>query len=306
MKLRYYFSVVVAAATSFGSTVSANTPLSDSFITTDLANNAGFEIAFASRPLWHFGKSMGNKPCYPNHCFNSAGRQHGVKPTKWPNAASGCPDPGPDGCGNPFPTYYTVTRCSDTELRVVYNLYFQKDGWSNVVLAKGHMHDWERIIVLWRRDSDGMWRRKELFRSYHSGYMLEDWANVQNTFDYSNISEQGGKDKDGAKIYVAWGKHAMFSTRNSGWNDPFSQGCERAFRSADWWYLPARDDLLYAGRSSNLGKRINAANWGSATSNPVVVEQRVCSEVEGGYWTCRLADGEELVLGDLEIVERRV
>lgn len=66
-------------------------------------------------------------------------------------------------------------------------------------------------------------------------YMHDDWAGVQNTFNYDNTNEQNGKDKDGAKIYVGWGKHAMFADRNTGWNDVISQGCGREFRSADWW-----------------------------------------------------------------------
>lgn len=47
----------------------------------------------------------------------------------------------------PFPTYYTVTQCWQDEVRVVYNLYYQKDGWSDTVIAKGHMHDWERVSL---------------------------------------------------------------------------------------------------------------------------------------------------------------
>lgn len=66
-------------------------------------------------------------------------------------------------------------------------------------------------------------------------YMHDDWNTVQNTINYDNLDEQDGKDKDGAKIYVGWGKHAMFSQRNTGWNDEISQGCGREFRSRDWW-----------------------------------------------------------------------
>lgn len=66
-------------------------------------------------------------------------------------------------------------------------------------------------------------------------YMHDDWATVQNTFNYDNTDEQAGRNKDGAKIYVGWGKHAMFADRNTGWNDVVSQGCGREFRSADWW-----------------------------------------------------------------------
>jgi len=40
--------------------------------------------------------------------------------------------------------------------------------------------------------------------------MHDNWDAVQNTFDYNNPDEQNGKNKDGAKVYVGWGKHAMF------------------------------------------------------------------------------------------------
>ena len=118
-------------------------------------------------------------------------------------------------------------------------------------------------------------------------YKHDDWAMIQNTFDHSNFGEQSGKDKDGAKVYVAWGKHAMFTTRNSNWNDPTSQGCARAFRSGDWWRMPSsRADLVYVGAGSEVGNRISAMNWGSATSTPAVVEGKVCGEREGGYVSC--------------------
>ena len=151
---------------------------------------------------------------------------------------------------------------------------------------------WWKIIVIWRRDSDNMWRRKELLKSFHSGYTHDDWATIQNTINYNNLEEQAGKDKDGAKIYVGWGKHAMFSTRNTGWNDPFSQGCSREFRSNDWRYLPTgRGDLVFAGTTSDLGRKIQSVNWGSATSNPTVVEQGVCDAQNGGFTACSLVDG---------------
>ena len=78
--------------------------------------------------------------------------------------------------------------------------------------------------------------------------MHDNWGSIQNTFDYNNLNEQNGKNKDGAKIYVGWGKHAMFSQRNTGFNDEAAQGCGREFRSGDWWY----DSLTF---SINFGVR---------------------------------------------------
>lgn len=90
--------------------------------------------------------SNDNKPCYPSAALDGNGQPHGVDPTGWPNAGEGCPDPGNFGKGsNPFPTYFTVTSCNPDELRVAYHLYFKKDGFSDVIIAKGHKHDWERV-----------------------------------------------------------------------------------------------------------------------------------------------------------------
>ncbi|KAI5789698.1 hypothetical protein DFH27DRAFT_614318 [Peziza echinospora] len=268
--------------------VRANTPLDDTFVQNDLLYNNGREIAWASRPMWHFGESRDNKPCYPSAALTPDGLQHGVNPTLYPNAAEGCPDPGPRGGGaNPFPTYFTVTSCDPNELRVAYHLYFVKDGWSDAVIAKGHMHDWERIIVTWKRNpATKFWTRTNLLKSAHSGYMEDSWGGIQNTFDEALTSEQNGKDKDHPKIYVGWGKHAMFSQRNTAFNDRISQGCGREFRSDDWWYMPKRVDMVPAGNGTVEGDRMKSKNWGSANSGPWVVELKVCGEKEGGYIKC--------------------
>ena len=93
--------------------------------------------------MWHFAEMRPpffiskKKTCYPTSALvNDA--QHGNKPGGWPNANPGCPDPGPRGQGNPFPTYWNVKRCSSDEIRVIYSLYFQHDGFSNVLVAAGH------------------------------------------------------------------------------------------------------------------------------------------------------------------------
>lgn len=79
--------------------------------------------------------------CWPSPALVD-GRQHGTQPNKWPDAATGCPAP-----NTPFPTYYNIKRCSDNELRIIYSLYYQHDGFSNLLIAKGHEHDWERYFL---------------------------------------------------------------------------------------------------------------------------------------------------------------
>lgn len=93
--------------------------------------------------MWHFAEmrpaffATKKKTCYPTSALENDA-QHGNKPGSWPNANPGCPDPGPLGQGNPFPTYWNVKRCSPDEIRVIYSLYFQHDGFNNVLFAAGH------------------------------------------------------------------------------------------------------------------------------------------------------------------------
>lgn len=240
MKLSRIF---YAAVPFFGLVLAKdNEPIPNSFVEKDILLASGQNLAFLSRPLWHFARSRGNPTCYPSSALFENGTQVPPAPLEFfPKAAFGCPDPGPRGEGPPFPTYYTVNYCGADEIRIQYSLFFKKDGFIKVVLSpcNGHAYDWERIIVVWKRNTtDNTWTRNKLLRSFHSGYKEQDWNDVQSTFNYDDINEIHGKNKDGPKIYVGWGKHAMFDDRNTGWNDCFSQGCNREFRSDDWWYLP--------------------------------------------------------------------
>jgi hypothetical protein len=40
--------------------------------------------------------------------------------------------------GPAFPIYFTYKRCSDTEVRVVYNLFYEKDGAEVIGIETGH------------------------------------------------------------------------------------------------------------------------------------------------------------------------
>ncbi|KAF8453726.1 hypothetical protein BDZ91DRAFT_786666 [Kalaharituber pfeilii] len=201
--------------------------------------------------------------CNPSAVLDANGQFHGLSSTKWQNVGEECPDPGKFGKGNPFPTYFTVTSYSPTEIRVVYHLYFQTDRFSDVLVANGHKHDWESvnripIIVTWRHNSasNGTWTRSHLLKSFHGGYMDDDWAAVQNTFDESNPNEQHGKNKDHPKIYVGWAKHVMFAQRNAAFNYRVSQGCGREFRSHNWWYMHEKADLVPGGNGTPEGGKM--------------------------------------------------
>lgn len=83
--------------------------------------------------------------------------------------------------------------------------------------------------------------------SQHSGYQSLNWGDIQNTFNTADAGlprggDNGLQNRDHAKVYVAWSKHAHYNTRNTGWNDPLSQLLDNAFRSQDWWYFPTKGE----------------------------------------------------------------
>ncbi|RPA79350.1 hypothetical protein BJ508DRAFT_308453 [Ascobolus immersus RN42] len=278
--LRHLLAVLLL--TSVPVLAADNKPLSDEFVQKELVENNGLGIAMASRPLWHFATMKGQKMCMPTSAINSDFKQTPyLNPDLFPLAGSGCPDPGvPVGSLNdttPFPTYYTITNCTDTELRIVYNMFFQKDGFAFVYPSpcNGHRYDWERIIVIWRQTLSGDWIRDKLLTSFHNDYHEYSWPEVE-TFSHDDPNRTSGLNLEGPKIYVGWGKHAMFKDRKTTWNDCFSQGCAREYRSSDWWFLPGKKELVYAGVGSGAGDAMEGMEWGKADSYPTAVERKVC------------------------------
>ncbi|KAM0244030.1 hypothetical protein ACHAP5_006694 [Fusarium lateritium] len=204
---------------------------------TDWLNAGGVQIAMAAQPMWFFGQSLNHPPCYPTRAIQKNNKQTpsgGLCP--WPNAGCNCRNPGV-GIGNrgpKFPIYYTYNKCKENEIRVAYNIFFEKDGF----WISGHPYDWERVIVVWAKGKDNHWRQSQLFMSYHSGYTKKNWGDIQNTFSTKDAKhprggENGRKNLAHPKVYVGYSKHAIFHDRNTGWNDIISESTNRAFRSQD-------------------------------------------------------------------------
>jgi hypothetical protein len=68
--------------------------------------------------------------------------------SSWGGGIGKCPPPGDGGDkSNPFPTYYTVTKCEasaaqgEAEFRVTYSVFFAKDGVSGSAFGKEFGHD---------------------------------------------------------------------------------------------------------------------------------------------------------------------
>ncbi|KAF4262822.1 hypothetical protein CNMCM8812_000305 [Aspergillus fumigatus] len=219
-----------------------------------LLSQGGVELADRYAPLWFFGQAQKQPPCYPTWAFGGSPTSsdiyddaHKTPPApqcEYPNVGCRCRNPGV-GIGNrgpPFPIYFTYKRCSDTEVRVVYNLFYEKDGADVIGIETGHDYDWERVIIIHSRDANNMWAPTRALLSAHSGYHDLAWGDIQNTLTTDEINAGDAKNPNGVqnndhpKVYVAWSKHAHFDDRNTGWNDPISQSTDNAFRSDDWWY----------------------------------------------------------------------
>ncbi|KAF4763816.1 hypothetical protein HAV15_000095 [Penicillium sp. str.  len=246
-----------------------------------LLDAGGVDLAHRYAPMWFFGQALNQPPCYPTwtyggspntpDVYDDAHRTPGAPQCDYPDVGCNCRNPGV-GIGNPgpaFPVYYTYQRCSDTEVRVVYNLFYEKDGAEFIGIDTGHDYDWERVVIIHSRDDSNLWVPSRVLLSAHSGYHNLAWGDIQNTLTTD-------ENNDHPKVYVSWSKHAHFNTRNTGWNDPASQSLDNAFRSDDWWYFVEPQYYIRADDSTEAGKVIEAADWGSATSDPVSVQSGVC------------------------------
>ncbi|OQE35404.1 hypothetical protein PENCOP_c013G07540 [Penicillium coprophilum] len=259
-----------------------------------LLETGGLDLADRYAPMWFFGQAQNQPPCYPTWAYggspdtgdiyDDAHKTPGVGPCEYPDVGCNCRQPGVD-IGNPgpqFPVYYTYQQCSDTEVRVAYNLFYEKDGANFGVIKTGHEYDWERVIIIHARDGSEMWAPSRALLSAHSGYHNLAWGDIQNTLTTDEVSAGNAKEPNGVrnndhpKVYVSWSKHANFDTRNTGWNDPASQSLENAFRSNDWWYFVEPQYYIRADGDTEAGKIIGAADWGSASSDPVSVHAGLC------------------------------
>jgi hypothetical protein len=110
-------------------TASAVTPVSDSDMNT-LLNEGGVSLAMKAQPMFFFGQAMNQPPCIPTFAVVNGQQVASSKLCAYPNVGCNCANPGV-GIGNPspsFPVYYTYQKCSDTSVRVAYNLFYTKDG----------------------------------------------------------------------------------------------------------------------------------------------------------------------------------
>ncbi|KAK0631498.1 hypothetical protein B0T14DRAFT_532226 [Immersiella caudata] len=258
------------------------TPVDDKKMT-KMLKAGGATLALAAQPMWFFGEAMGHPSCYPTSATDVQGSQTpSVDLCMYPDTGCGCRQAGVKA-GKPgpsFPVYYSFKQCNATEVRVAYNLFYEKDGCKPNGL-NGHPYDWERVIVVWGKGNDTKWVPSRLMLSQHMGYQTLSWDNIASTFNTGDAKfSRGGRDghrgRDHAKVYVSWSKHAHYHDQLTGWHDPLSQLTGLAHRSDDWWYFPVKGDYVLADGSTSIGATLASFEWGSADSFPGKVHEGLC------------------------------
>ncbi|UKZ76845.1 hypothetical protein TrVFT333_004560 [Trichoderma virens FT-333] len=190
-------------------------------------DNRDSRLASKWAPIFYFSQSQSKVPCIPEWAVLDDGdgaQNTPVDRCQYPDVGCKCRNPGV-GINNAisgyFPTYYTYYKCTDTQIRIQYALYYRKDGFKDATVDYGHGHDWEWVIVDIRK-SGNSWAPLRLWMSQHSGGQWLNWGDIQNTSNDPDVGQghQGYRNEDHPKVYAAWAKHGFFHTRNTGYNDP--------------------------------------------------------------------------------------
>lgn len=215
----------------------------------------------ASRPQWNFARAQNHDACWPADPLAN-GKQHAPATVKaWPIAGQGgCP-----AKGSNFPTFYSVKRCSDTEVRVVFNIYFPKDGF----VATGHAHDFEHVVLVWKKRNNA-WSRDRLLLGRHGKHVPQAWSSAES---WDGARRSAGVGREFPRIFVGWGKHAMFN-HQGGLTSLIEQSTDEEFRSAKYPFWA--DWLVETTDNNGTAKLFDKYNWGSATSNPARMSRGLC------------------------------
>ncbi|SEG20896.1 Necrosis inducing protein (NPP1) [Nonomuraea solani] len=224
---------------------------------------APVDLIMPAMPQWNFAQANNNPTCWPSDSLvGSNFAQSATAGRKaWPDADSGCP-----AVNSSFPTYVSARKCAEGVVRTSYTLYFKKDGFAPGEL--GHGHDFEYVIVEWRK-RDGAYYRDKLIMSRHGKHFGRNWADVES---WNGARAGAGLGLEHPAIYVGWGKHAMFNSQG-GLKDLTSQFTNDEYRSTTWRVWPKNTWLVGDKLHAGLWDRYN---WGSATSTPEVVSRNLC------------------------------
>ncbi|CAG8797219.1 7672_t:CDS:1, partial [Racocetra fulgida] len=155
-------------------------------------------LVLAGAPQWNMARAKDHDSCAPDHAIINNGEQHPPATRyTWPTTDEG-------GCGDitydNLATYYSKKWCDDDHFRVIYTLYIPKDGFSGSILGEefGHDHDFESIVVSWKRIT-GTWYRDELIMSRHKGWDHKPWDEV---LSFNSDGTEEGEGLEFPKIFV--------------------------------------------------------------------------------------------------------
>jgi len=114
---------------AFIGTALAVTPITDGQMS-DLLNAGGVSLAMLAQPMWFFGQALNHPPCYPTWATQNGQQTASGALCSWPDAGCHCRNPGVSigNAGPDFPIYYSYQKCTATEIRVAYNVFYEKDG----------------------------------------------------------------------------------------------------------------------------------------------------------------------------------
>ncbi|MGY4769742.1 NPP1 family protein [Kribbella sp. CWNU-51] len=264
---RWPLVIVMAVAMLAGSVTvsqqaSANTGLVA--VPGDLTN-----FVIAGAPTWYFARANSHDACWPSPAFVGANNdQHPPAATaNWPDTNKGCAP-----TWSWFPTYYNVKTCYGTEVRVVYTIYFPKDGF-NPSGANGHPHDFEHVTVIWRYAGNNEWKRAVLVMGRHGWEYPKKWADVE-TLTIQDNEGTYGHNGDFPQAYVGFAKHQMFNDK-TGYDKSATGGATPAeYRSSDYRYTPR--NFVPVTDTNYWGQKFLQYNWGEASSNPAKMYQDIC------------------------------
>ncbi|KAL9026400.1 MAG: hypothetical protein Q9196_004926 [Gyalolechia fulgens] len=126
-------------------------------------------------------------PCAPEGGTNAKGDGPNPGTNVGISASPGedCKNVGPNPkrpytLANAFPTYVSASWCGNLdEWRIQYFNYYVHDG---ILSIQGHRHDWEGIVVKWKRDPEGDWwhRTGAIYNKhcFHDNYRWDELNTV--------------------------------------------------------------------------------------------------------------------------------
>ncbi len=196
-----------------------------------------------------------------------------------------------------FPTYWDLRRCSQTEFRIAYNVYFTKDT--------GHRHDIEWVILVWGSNDGGktFYRSRMIFEQDGS-HPSKQWGDIQNTF--SNGNDQlnlGQKNQNHARVFVSKWHHSMHDDRYTQFKNTCPPNSVSDFRTDDYYFFAA-DNLQPMDSIPSKQHRVKLyADMLKELTRPQPNGTSVPphSPVDKVFATTRMCEKDEHVLGSMSL-----